>query len=149
MCKWRGRSDLTAGTPDLFTAVPVHDAPLHAAGILPQILEQEGPVHHAVDAHTPERLVVQLVALEADQLGHAKAERALEDARIADEDERFADRQGSDGVEIGARESVALPNVNGSMKLRHLGVARQFQLAQERVARADELHTGRVDIDDP
>jgi hypothetical protein len=34
---------------------------------------------------------VQLIALEADQLGDAKAERALEDPCIGDEGQRLAD----------------------------------------------------------
>jgi hypothetical protein len=36
---------------------------------------------------------MQLVAFEADQLGNTKAERALEDAIIANEDQRLADGQ--------------------------------------------------------
>jgi len=97
MYEEEGRSDLTAGAPDLLTAIPMHDALLYAASVLPQVLEREGPVHHAVDSHAPERLVVQLVALEADQLGDAKAERTLEDTRIGEERQRFADGHGTRG----------------------------------------------------
>lgn len=114
MFEWRGRSDLTAGTPDLLTAVPVHDALLHAIGVLPQILERERSVHHAVDTHAPEGLVVQLVAFEADQLGNAKAERALEDPRITDEGQRLADGQRGDWwVVTGAQVPQTAPNDAG------------------------------------
>src|SRR3954467_409278 len=34
------------------------------------------------------------------------------------------------------------------MILRNVRVARQLQLAQERIARTDQLHTGRIDVDD-
>ena len=114
MCEGIRRSDLTAGTTDLLTAVPVHDPLSKAASVLPQILEREGPVHHAVDAHAPECLVVQLVALEADQLGDAKAERALEDPRIRDEGQRLADGQRGDWwVVSGARVAGTAPNDAG------------------------------------
>ena len=87
----RGGSDFSICTSDLLTAIPVHHLLLHVIGRFLQVVQRQRPVHDTVDPHAPEGLIVQLVALEADQFGDAKAERALEDARITDESQRLAD----------------------------------------------------------
>jgi len=84
-------SDLATRAPDPFTPITVDDAMLDVVGALLHVEELQGTEQDAVDAHAPKCLPMQLIALEADQLGDAEAERALEDAIIANENEGLAD----------------------------------------------------------
>jgi len=66
-------------------------------GAFLHIQKLQGSEQHPVDTDAPKGLPVQLVALEADQFGDAKAERALEDTIVANEDQRLADGQTDSG----------------------------------------------------
>src|SRR5436305_8009069 len=90
-------SDLATRAPDAFASVPVDDAVLDVVRAFLHIEELQGSKQHPVDTHAPKSLPVQLVAFEADQFGHAKAERALEDTIVANEDQRLADGQKDSG----------------------------------------------------